>query len=206
MVSLQAAISPEERKPSPGGADNPTSKKRKWQDGKSNGFSRESMLWRSDWPDKASDDVELHLDTPLPVEWQRCLDIKSGQIHFYNTRTQTRTPMDPRTSPEPPSSRPSLDLELNLTCEPPRGHAERAEQEAGGARCGSGGMSRSLSWVSLDADQQEMVAAVCMRCHMLVVMCKAAPSCPNCKLVHPPPEQSSSTLLKPGFRLLCCKD
>lgn len=140
------------------------------------------------------------------------LSLQSGQIHFYNTRTHKRTYKDPRESTEPPASCPSLDLKLNLTFDPPRGHItgeERIKQDSCGTRCNSkdnsGSLSRSLSWTSLDTEQEEMVAAVCMRCHMLVMMCKATLSCPNCKFVHPP-NYSSSNLLKPGFKLLCCKD
>ncbi|KAE8715418.1 carbon catabolite repressor protein 4-like protein 1-like [Hibiscus syriacus] len=76
---------------------------------------------------KSMFDMELHLETPLPLEWQSVLIfrffasfcVQSGQIHFYNTRTHTRTSKDPRRrSPEPPSSgHMSLDLELNLPCD-----------------------------------------------------------------------------------------
>lgn len=32
----------------------------------------------------------------------------------------------------------------------------------------------------------EMVATACKRCHMLVMLCKSSPTCPNCKYEHPP--------------------
>ena len=151
------------------------------------------------------------------------VNLQSGQVHFYNTRTHKRTSKDPRSSPEPQPS-PSLDLELNLNS---RKHvADDDDGQQAPAHKHEPMISHNIfdhhhhhksscspSWISLDVDdrQQEMVAAVCMRCHMLVMMCKATPSCPNCKFVHPQGHNSSSLLnnneLKPaGFRLLCCKD
>ncbi|XP_008782143.2 uncharacterized protein LOC103701757 [Phoenix dactylifera] len=208
MVSLQAALSLEENLCL--NLETQLSKKRKREDG--DFFAKEPDLLKSNDP---KPDLELHLDTPSPLEWQRCLDIQSGgQIHFYNTMTNKRASKNPRGSSEPPTSCPSLDLELNnLTFEPPRSHIngeERAKQDSCGSWCNSkdssGRMLKSLSWFSFDADQPaEMVAAVCMRCHMLVVMCKATLTCPSCKFVHPP-NRSSSALVKPGFELLLCED
>lgn len=49
--------------------------------------------------------------------------MQSGQIHFYNTKTNKRTLRDPRKSPDQdqklpiPEDHKSLDLDLNLTCE-----------------------------------------------------------------------------------------
>ncbi|OMO94327.1 hypothetical protein COLO4_16406 [Corchorus olitorius] len=180
-------------------------------------------------------DMELHLETPLPLEWQRCLDIQSGQIHFYNSRTQTRTCKDPRRSPEPPSSgggHMSLDLELNLPCDsvrkinapddhknqfinsvislsPPKGGGRTSVVVDDGDNKKINSSStprRSLSWLAVaeedDEKEQEMVATVCMRCHMLVMLCKSSPACPNCKFMHPP-DQGPPKLFKPRLSLLC---
>ncbi|CAH9113389.1 unnamed protein product [Cuscuta epithymum] len=164
--------------------------------------------------------IELPLLAPLPLEWQRCLDIKSGQVYFYNTRTKEKTTTDPRIS-SPPEELPapaSLDLELNLLC----GGGSSEEQhhvgdnfteinvtlknpscnnkiindpittsgEGAGGKKRSGGflsLSRSPSWLTFDdGDQEEMVTAVCDKCHMLVMVCKATPTCPNCKFVNHP--------------------
>ncbi|KAG6500671.1 hypothetical protein ZIOFF_040521 [Zingiber officinale] len=127
------------------------------------------------------EEIELSLNVPLPLDWQRCLDIKSGQIHFYNTRTQRRTSTDPRLILDPPTPTPaeaaaastlSLDLELNLAS---RDSAPRPKSQRDVSK------GPSLSWTSPDADAGagEMVAAVCARCHMLVMMSKPALSCPN---------------------------
>ncbi|XVF36719.1 hypothetical protein REPUB_Repub19eG0082300 [Reevesia pubescens] len=167
-------------------------------------------------------DMELHLETPLPLEWQRCLDIQSGQIHFYNTRTHTRTSMDPRRSPEPSSTRHhmSLDLELNLSCDSVRKIDERdhhhqlnmhnsvSPQRAGSVDKkikSSGGLTQNLSWLAVEEDdqqEQEMVTTVCMRCHMLVMLCKSSLACPNCKFMHPP-DQSPPKLFKQRLSFLC---
>ncbi|XP_076882182.1 uncharacterized protein LOC143530574 [Bidens hawaiensis] len=164
-------------------------------------------------------DTELHLDTPMPLEWQRCLDIKSGQIHYYNTRTHKKTSMDPRSSPEaePPKNM-SLDLELNLPCGPScdttkkhhvadnftkyktSSSTSNNKNNNGGGGSGSGGPS----WLALEGgdQQQEMMTAVCKKCHMLVLMFKISPSCPNCKFMHPP-NQAPTSLFKRELSLLC---
>ncbi|XP_022753006.1 uncharacterized protein LOC111301524 [Durio zibethinus] len=169
-------------------------------------------------------DLELHLETPLPLEWQRCLDIQSGQIHFYNTRTHTRTSKDPRRSPEPqsPAGHMRLDLELNLPCDSARKidatdhhHKFNKDNSVSPTRGGSvdkkinslsGGLTQNLSWLAVEVDneqeQQEMVATACMRCHMLVMLCKSSPVCPNCKFMHPP-DQVPPKLFKQSPSLLC---
>jgi hypothetical protein len=141
--------------------------------------------------------------------------MQSGQIHFYNTRTHKRTSRDPRKTPEPPSPdhHMSLDLELNL----PYDQSQRkrfandhiTKQNSGGSIRGfgdlfkdssrdkesSGGLTRRPSWLASERDQEEMVATVCTRCHMLVMLCRSSPACPNCKFLHPP-DQSSPKLFK----------
>lgn len=179
------------------------SKKRKWEDEISSDETK---------PQKAKTmttlfGTQLHLETPLPLEWQRCLDIKSGQIYFYNTRTQKRTSRDPRLSdPEPPTHpvHMSLDLELNLL---PCGSPEKFNQHDDNFVSNSnsftkrnneskGLITRSPSWLTFDVDQQEMVTAVCKKCHMLVMMSKSLPTCPNCKFVHPLDETPTSLFKK----------
>ncbi|XP_006649537.1 uncharacterized protein LOC102720124 [Oryza brachyantha] len=244
MVSLQSALLPEARRPRPpclplvdavAVASTATSKKRK-RDGGDDGDGERGEVG-----------IELSFDAaPLPLEWQRCLDIKSGQIHYYNTRTHKRTSRDPRAEEPAPAPElhhhraspaeeeeqaanycappPGLDLELNLTFEPRRvpvqeikkprrpvaetttklAAAVDEEKVAAPLELPAGGASR------------EMVAAVCTRCHMLVMMCREWPACPNCKFVHPttanqsspppPPPPPEPVPLKLGLQLLCCKD
>ncbi|GAB2232275.1 hypothetical protein Droror1_Dr00011307 [Drosera rotundifolia] len=175
---------------------------------------------------RSENDLGLQLDTPLPCEWQRFLDIQSGQIHFYNTRTHKRTLKDPRERSttinpqhEPPShsGHMSLDLELNLLC----GHHSSTEPESIPKKHKQNQDSADKPQINLgiffikkndtmekkqtrsssserDEDQKnEMVATVCSRCHMLVILCKSSPACPNCKFMHPQDQ------LKPRLNLLC---
>ncbi|KAF3326424.1 hypothetical protein FCM35_KLT08054 [Carex littledalei] len=195
MVSLQTMVSMEKNKQCFDLDLTITSKKRKRDE-------------EEEKDDAESGGLDLHLDIPLPIEWERCLDIKSGQIHYYNTRTHKRTSKDPRATlekPKPkPISMPNLDLELNLTCnskeynsiDPPKSNSNSNTNS-------NSNLNSSLNPNS--TDQPEMVATVCMRCHMLVMMCKATLSCPNCKFVHPPARDPLGWA-KPGFKLLSCKD
>uniref|UniRef100_A0A5B7BB16 WW domain-containing protein n=1 Tax=Davidia involucrata TaxID=16924 RepID=A0A5B7BB16_DAVIN len=220
MVSIHTPLSPTRTKTIPEFEN--SSKKRKFED-------PEVVLLEDvfDKPVKSKSmksifDTELHLEIPLPLEWQRCLDIKSGQIHFYNTRTQKRTTKDPRLSPEPPSPfHMSLDLELNLPCgSVKKNHVSdnfmkhnsgnnsgdellNSSRSNKNSSSGPGLIRRIPSWLAFEGgDEKEMVTAVCKRCHMLVMMCKSSPSCPNCKFVYPP-DQSPPNLFKPRLSLLC---
>lgn len=150
--------------------------------------------------------------------------MQSGQIHFYNTRTHKRTSRDPRRSPEPPSpDHMSLDLELNLPCESQgrNDHIKKQNSDhsssnikdsstvfyysknsgAGGRGVGRQTQQQRPPWLAFERDQQEMVATVCSKCHMLVMLCKSSPACPNCKFMHPP-DQSPPKLFNQRFSLL----
>ncbi|TYJ45888.1 hypothetical protein E1A91_A02G086300v1 [Gossypium mustelinum] len=157
-------------------------------------------------------DMELHLDTPLPIEWQRCLDLQSGTIHFYNSRTDTRTCKDPRTSPECPSTgHMSLDLELKLPCVSNATNPEAvSKQNCVGSvekKLNSwGGLMQKRPWLTMEEakeEEEEMVATVCRQCHMLVMLIKSSPACPNCKFRHPPPDPGPPKLFNQRLSLLC---
>ncbi|XP_016490747.1 uncharacterized protein LOC107810472 [Nicotiana tabacum] len=204
MVSFHTTQVPTQRNVFPNIED--LSKKRKWDDE----LKAEDQI-SYEKPQKAKTmtslfGTQLHLETPLPLEWQRCLDIKSGHIYFYNTRTQKRTSRDPRlsTTPEPPTPvHMSLDLELNLL---PCGSLEKTQNSyfignnknsdtKKNSTEAQGLITRSPSWLTFDVDQQEMVTAVCKKCHMLVMMSTSLPTCPNCKFVNPP-DETPPTLFK----------
>ncbi|KAK0577106.1 hypothetical protein LWI29_027856 [Acer saccharum] len=198
-----------------------SSKKRKWDDKALPADHHDHQTL--DKKTKSIFDIELHLETPLPLEWERCLDIQSGQIHFYNTRTNKRTSGDPRISPDPPGpGHMSLDLELNLPCDSQRknlshnlttpyhltdlsidiNHQQQKKTK-------SGNIARIPSWLAFEGgdddqlqQQKEMVATACMKCHMLVMLCKSSPTCPNCKFTHPP-DQTPPKLFKQRLSLLC---
>ncbi|WOK93334.1 hypothetical protein Cni_G02031 [Canna indica] len=203
MVSLHAALSQEKNRESFPNLENLVSRKRKNRDGEddhesNNLLAKELKLTKAEKEEE--DTVELNLDAPLPLEWQRCLDIKSGQIHFYNTMTQRRTSRDPRLNED---LEVGLDLELNLAYDPPP-----TSENFRGGREERSIINSTMKGMPplLQLPDEEMVAGVCMRCHILVMMSKVALSCPNCKFVQPPDQRSFSCLSKPGFKLLCCKD
>ncbi|KAL5559002.1 hypothetical protein UlMin_035213 [Ulmus minor] len=206
MVSVQAPLSPKQSKAIP--EQENSSKKRKFEleydFGYEQIFGKRSNSAESK---KFLSGMELQLETPLPSEWQRCLDIQSGKIHFYNSKTNTRTSKDPRSTLEPPSCTTtqsddhilSLDLELNLTCDQSIVKKNQAEEQSRPASLANllaestkQKKNSNPSWLSLEAEEEEMVASVCLRCHMLVMLCKSSPACPNCKFMHtldqtPPP-------------------
>ncbi|GAB4845049.1 hypothetical protein Ancab_038454 [Ancistrocladus abbreviatus] len=224
MVSYQTPLSPNQRKTIPDqdfeNIGN-CSRKRKRDDD-----TEAEEIVEKWWNPKPFSDLQSHLETPLPFEWQRFLNIQSGQIHFYNTRTHKRTMRDPRTSrqaaePETPGTDMSLDLKLNLPCgslssletennhkkqntsSPPQNSSNYFKEQKNLVDKDKGQSPfLSLSSSSIDSDQQEMVATVCMQCHMLVILCKSSPACPNCKFLHPP-DQSPPKLLKSKLSLSC---
>ena len=60
-------------------------------------------------------------------------------------------------------------------------------------------------WLSSEGDDhKEMITTVCMRCHMLVMLCKSSPACPNCKFMHPPDQNPSKFLKRKKVQPLLC--
>uniref|UniRef100_A0A1J3I4X1 Uncharacterized protein n=3 Tax=Noccaea caerulescens TaxID=107243 RepID=A0A1J3I4X1_NOCCA len=100
----------------------------------------------------------------------------------------------------------SLNLELNLsTSLIDLNHHDHDHGEDERKKKGSVLGTESMAWVAFDLDdngcgsrggggEEEMVAKVCMKCHMLVMFCKASPVCPNCKFMHSPEDTSLSLL------------
>ncbi|XP_056851291.1 uncharacterized protein LOC108825855 [Raphanus sativus] len=170
-------------------------------------------------------DFELNLHTPLPSGWQKSIETKSYPRTSVDHRT--RHPNDPLLVERPKMS---LDLELNLSpsYSPTKAATEIEESSNDNENVSSSkginltsprmktttvtGLKRSLSWLAfeggddddVDCKEQEMVTKVCMKCHMLVMLCTSTPVCPNCKFMHPH-DHSSTKLFKPSnlLRLLC---
>ncbi|KAL1204215.1 hypothetical protein V5N11_011411 [Cardamine amara subsp. amara] len=138
-------------------------------------------------------DFELHLHTPLPSDWQ--------------TKGYSRTSEDHRTYSKDPAivERPkmSLDLELNLSpsYSPLKATTKRDESSNHNETVSPKGTGDDDD---VDHKEQEMVTKVCMKCHMLVMLCTSTPVCPNCKFMHPH-DHSSTKLFKPSnlLKLLC---
>ncbi|PIA52166.1 hypothetical protein AQUCO_01000207v1 [Aquilegia coerulea] len=218
MVSVQESISSNQKKTTTttDGFENSGINKRKWEGSGGDNYNLLSKISKVETT-KSFLDIDFHLEKPLPLDWKQCLDVQSGQIHFYNTKTKKKTCKDPRQSPERLSLTPlSLDLELNLPCNSLGTHAydnwtkptepdSYLSMNITTSPKNSDALKRCTSWTTFEEDHKEMVAAVCLRCNILVMMCKSSPACPNCKFVHPP-EQSPISLSKPRFSLLPCKD
>ncbi|KAJ1386837.1 hypothetical protein SESBI_40459 [Sesbania bispinosa] len=202
-----------------------SSNKRKWEEPFTEQFFKDQINLDKR---KSLFNTDPHLDTTFPSDkWRQYLSIQSGQIQLCNTRVNRTTTEDSKRSLEPPLSdhHTSLDLELNLTCESLRKKQETCDInekqinsvspgslrtsdrddlciESSKFKKDSDGSIQSPSWLSSDADYKEMVATVCMRCHMLVMLCKSSPACPNCKFMHPP-DQSPSKFLKRRCSFFC---
>ncbi|KAF5196284.1 E3 ubiquitin-protein ligase [Thalictrum thalictroides] len=220
MVSVQESISSNKKKTIIPEIENSAgNNKRKWEGGGRDSFNLLSKFSKVETT-KSILDIDFHLEKPLPLDWKQCLDVQSGQIHFYNTKTHKKTCKDPRQSPEQLSLAPiSLDLELNLPCNSLRtthvndNWTKPTEPDSylsmsittSPRNSATDALKRCTSWTTFEEDHKEMVAAVCLRCNMLVMMCKSSPACPNCKFMHSP-EQSPINLFKPRFSLLPCKD
>ncbi|KAL5076559.1 hypothetical protein RYX36_015543 [Vicia faba] len=192
-----------------------STKKRKWEDP----FTEEFFI------DKKSStfDIKPRLKTMFPSDkWRQYLSIQSGQIQLCNTKLDETATEDSRRGLRTLSSdQMSLDLELNLTCESQRKKESKSSCDEISEQCktkhdgdvcaesnkckkdSSGGLNGSPSWLSTsEGDYKEMVATVCMQCHMLVMLCKSSPACPNCKFMHSP-DQNPSKFLKSRCSFFC---
>ncbi|CAL9107288.1 unnamed protein product [Musa acuminata var. zebrina] len=113
--------------------------------------------------------IDLHHNHPLPLEWEQCLDLQSGNMYYLNRKTMKKSWVRLEEN--------SMKLELNIST---FGSSETKKQ------CSSSGSS--------------MMALVCVNCHLLVMLRKSSPSCPNCKYVHslpPPPPPQKLQAVKP---------
>lgn len=90
----------------------------------------------------------------------------------------------------------SLDLELNLTCESLDKNNNNQTIQGGRRAINNGMIFGSSENYNNNNNKAEMVAAVCMRCHLLVMLCKSSPECPNCKFMNSPPEQTTPAMFK----------
>ncbi|CAH2033602.1 unnamed protein product [Thlaspi arvense] len=170
---------------------------------------------------KQGDQTKDKLDKNTSLFYQRSksesANLINPDVHLHlDTKAQSETIEDHRTY---------LDLELNLSSSSSssvKTIMKKEECSKGGnlimtpskkkGISGDIGLSRSPSWLAFEGNddeddnqkKQEMVTTVCMKCHMLVMLCKSTLVCPNCKFTHPD-DHSSTKQLKPLslFNLLC---
>uniref|UniRef100_A0A0E0MES3 WW domain-containing protein n=2 Tax=Oryza punctata TaxID=4537 RepID=A0A0E0MES3_ORYPU len=123
--------------------------------------------------------LELHLNDPLPLDWEQCLDLHSGRMYYLNRKTMRKSwvrPMEEHGN--------TLDLELNISTIPSTFH----DGGGGGGKASSGGAvaeDDARSGGGGVGSLGPMVAVPCVNCHLLVMLCKSSPACPNCKFVQP---------------------
>ncbi|KAJ3703689.1 hypothetical protein LUZ61_007394 [Rhynchospora tenuis] len=144
--------------------------------------------------DVSDDHVELQFGQhePLPLNWEQCLDLGSGRIYYMNRKTLKRSWVRPKVEQ-------SLNLELNISTTPPLN-----------------GITSSITKEDpkrITSPAGNMVAIACTNCHLLVMLCKSSPSCPNCKFMHsllpampqptsPPPRKIESVKFMETLSLL----
>ena len=154
--------------------------------------------------------------------WSLTIFMQSGHIHLSNAgMSMMKTPDSERNSdPKTPLlGQMSLDLELSLKKK--EESYDINEKNYGSTRSTFGehdllnesskckmddscALSGPPSWLSSEVDHKEMIATVCMRCHMLVMLCKSSPTCPNCKFMHPPDQNPSKFLKRKKVEPLSC--
>ncbi|WOL11659.1 hypothetical protein Cni_G20423 [Canna indica] len=115
--------------------------------------------------------IGLQLSDPLSLDWEQCLDLQSGRMYYLNRKTLKKNWIRPPKEQE-------LDLDLNIS-------TFTSLDE----KCHSSSRLANLDQQPKNKQQNScsgnsMVAVVCVNCHLLVMLCKLSPSCPNCKYVH----------------------
>ncbi|KAK8571540.1 hypothetical protein V6N13_047211 [Hibiscus sabdariffa] len=129
--------------------------------------------------------VGLQVKDPLPLDWEQCLDLESGRMYYMNRKTLQKTwnwPEDQK-----------LDLELNISPTSSNG----SEHFNGGSISVEDSNNKHRQHSS---SATNMVALPCLNCHLLVILSKSSPACPNCnsKFIHPSVKQPAESSL-PDF-------
>ncbi|CAA3025364.1 uncharacterized protein LOC111374618 [Olea europaea subsp. europaea] len=125
-----------------------------------------SLPMKRKWMNAESPSVDLQLNDPLPLDWEQCLDLESGRMYYLNRETSRKTWNRPKEQ--------KLDLELNMSSFNEQhsnwGSDHQQEMIKKPQNSSNGGSS--------------MIALACSNCHLLVILSRTSPSCPNCKHVH----------------------
>ncbi|CAK9313723.1 unnamed protein product [Citrullus colocynthis] len=129
---------------------------------------------------KSQTSVDLQLKDPLPLDWEQCLDlqlVQSGKMYYLNRKTLKKSwnwPKEEHYNYHKKHHQKQLDLELELN-NINSSSSSRADNLMN-FRHGHGSSSEIRS--------NNMVALPCLNCHLLVILSKSSPSCPNCKHLH----------------------
>ncbi|CAM9000503.1 unnamed protein product [Rhodiola kirilowii] len=155
-----------------------------------------------------------HSSERLPFDWEQCLDLESSKMYFLNRKTLKRS-WDRPTTNKDQQYRQKLNLELNISSQ-----TTTAAAAAGGVTNKPKPPSASVSTnncysinkpdlrvlqitrkndhhgsaaVANYSNYDKTVAMACRNCHMLVIVSKSSPTCPNCKYVHSIPAPGKPT-------------
>ncbi|KAB2092203.1 hypothetical protein ES319_A02G013300v1 [Gossypium barbadense] len=101
--------------------------------------------------------VDLQVKDPLPLDWEQCLDLETWNW-----------PKDHK-----------LDLELNISPTSSNG-----SEHFNGSSISSEDSNNNNKQQQHFSSTTSMVALPCLNCHLLVILPKSSPACPNCKYVH----------------------
>ena len=114
---------------------------------------------------------------------------QSGRMYYLNRKTMKKSWVRPRSTKEEQGT---LNMELNISTAP-------STFDSKASRVAAADDARSMSNCGV-ASGGHMVAVPCANCHLLVMLCKASPACPNCKFVQPssvPPPASPRRAVHP---------
>ncbi|CAL4903666.1 unnamed protein product [Urochloa decumbens] len=141
-------------------------------------------------PQQPPANLELQLNDPLPLDWEQCLDLQSGRMYYLNRKTLKKSWVRPREQ--------SVNLDLNISTtaivDASAGSFATPDEDAEPTKRPAGAVS---------SGGNNMVAVPCANCHLLVMLCKSSPSCPNCKFVQPlAPATPRAAVPQPAYRRL----
>ncbi|CAN0923184.1 hypothetical protein LINGRAHAP2_LOCUS33448 [Linum grandiflorum] len=108
---------------------------------------------------------------PLPLDWEQCLDLHSGMMYYMNRKTSRKSWNVPSYKDDVDDD---LNLELNISSNYSSSNSTRVKKVA----------AQSQSKDDGEKGCNNMVALACSNCHLLVILSKSSPSCPNCKYIH----------------------
>ncbi|TXG72899.1 hypothetical protein EZV62_001478 [Acer yangbiense] len=116
--------------------------------------------------------VDLQLKDPLPLDWEQCLDLQSGRMYYMNRKTLRKSWNWPENNKQ------KLDLELNMSSTLSNSSLDHLDHDHHEYS------NKHHHQYSSSGNNNNMVALACLNCHLLVILSKSSPSCPNCKYVH----------------------
>ncbi|XP_052139773.1 uncharacterized protein LOC127758192 [Oryza glaberrima] len=181
-MELQPELSLGPTWPAPGFVSS-TTKSTKSSSSESDGSSRKKRKHFT-WEEPVSHaNLELQLNDPLPLDWEQCLDLQSGRMYYLNRKTLKKSWIRPKEQ--------SVNLELNISTTQPTVVVVPTIIDGGS----TGAAATPVAVVAEETKKGgtivssgpggNMVAVPCVNCHLLVMLCKSSPSCPNCKFVQP---------------------